>query len=95
MRAPKLEGFSDLFRITVPLINSGNAAESSAAVVQRQFDDMRSYTKSLQSTGEAPAQVVKRPWADRWRDLVFSAAMIAKRTIRTIQHKHASGGQGV
>jgi hypothetical protein len=31
----------------MPLIYSGNTVESPAAVVQRQFDDVRRYAKAL------------------------------------------------
>ena len=93
--APKFEGLSNFLRIAMALINPGYTGKCSGAVVQRQLNNMRSNTEPLQPTGEAPAQIVKRPRPDRWRDLFLCAAMIAKWTIRTVQHKPAGGGQGV
>jgi hypothetical protein len=44
---PKLEGLSHLLRVTVPLIDSGDTAESTAAVVQCELNNMRSNAESL------------------------------------------------
>lgn len=44
---PQFEGLSHLPRVTMPLIDSSDTAESAAAVVQRQLDDVRSNAEPL------------------------------------------------
>ena len=49
------------FRVAVSLINASHTAESPAAVVQSQFNNVRSYTHSLKAARKAAPQIVKSP----------------------------------
>jgi hypothetical protein len=64
--------------------NSGHATERPAAVVQRQFNNVRSNTQALQPTGEAQSQVVQSPRSDRRADFFLGATMVAKGSIRAV-----------
>ncbi len=64
------------------LINSSQTAKGTAAVAQRELDNMRSNAEPLESTGEAAAKIMKRPRRDCRSNLFLRPTMVAKRTIR-------------
>jgi hypothetical protein len=58
-------------------------------MVQRQLDNVRGYTESLETAGKASAKIVQRPWTNCRRDSFLGTAVIAERTICSIQQEFA------
>jgi hypothetical protein len=92
---PQLESLSHFLGVAMPLIDSSNTAESAAAVVQCQLDNLWSNSDSLQSARETASKIMKRPRRDCWSNLFLRSTMVAKWTICAVQHKVAGTWQSV